>query len=353
MNYTVLVSEYPIDIEKAEKLRILGLRVPFIPSDEDFNIYAYIPDTIDVPMSRIRAIHYFESLNSTISKSELDLYDSSVEKFNSLKIGDKVKIKGYKNLVTEIISIDGDKVISVINLRGYIYKFIEKLDRLSKSDIIYKNIEKTFSMTHSDKLYVDLSTYDKIEDEYVYTQSLFYFLLRLKLAYSKKEIILLNPKFGFNNLFGFSAVYGSPASINLRASDYICTENLTFYKEGVNLITYNTVKTVKHLVTVTPELFFQITKLKNSYQLSVYKEVIKLHRTSNKLLSKPKLIQDILYNVETVRNKFDITLPEISKSIELEVAQPLDIEETFNTLLSNKHINIAENLDYYLTILKG
>ena len=95
MKYTVLVSEYPIDIEKAEKLRALGLRVPFIPSDEDFIIYAYIPDTIDVPMGRIRAIHYFESLNSTISKAELDLYDNSIEKFNSLKVGDKVKIKGY------------------------------------------------------------------------------------------------------------------------------------------------------------------------------------------------------------------------------------------------------------------
>ena len=356
MRYEVLVSEYPINIDKAIKLRELGLRVPFIPSDEEFNIYAYIPENLNIKMDRIRAIHYFDSLHSYITQEELDKYDNSIKKFSEVKVGDLVKIKGYKNLVTKVIAVENGKVTTEINLRGYLYRFTEDEERIHKSDLIYQNSERLFQNHLPNKLYVDLANFDVIINDYIYIQTVFYFLIRLKLSYSKLDPVLLNPKFDFHTLFGINAVHGSPALITPRSSDYIFTEDLTLYSAEKNIVTYRSIKNIKHLVTLTDDLFYKITGLHTAKQLTLYKHIKQISKTSRKLINDNKIKQDIIQDYEQTKAYYNITDQDLIKpqtKLSVTAAPTFDIEATFNKLKELNHINILENLDYYLSIIKG
>ena len=359
MRYEVLVTENPIDIVKAEKLRALGLVVPFIPSDEEFNIYAYIPEGADIDKDKINAIHYFDSLHQFITEEELQRYDLSIKAFNSVEIGDKVAIKGYKKLITTVVAVKDNEVTPEINLRGYIYRFHENIERVSKAEIIYPSVERDFKDTYDCDLYVDCDPFSKIDQEFTYVHSLFYFLLRLKLSYSRMNVILVNPRFDFHKTFGFGAYFGSKELLPLETDDYLYTEDLTIYEPSLNIITKQQVRNVNHLVTVTPYVFKQITGLQTSKQLKILNRLLEIYKNSKRIISIPKMKSDILFDADKVMKLNHIKPKDLNyKTIPLQRDNAsahflFDMNECFRYLLEKKFINIAENIDYYMTILKG
>lgn len=371
MKYKVLISESPIpDSETAERLEALGLRVPFVTSDEDFNIYAYLPEDSKVKMSAIREIHYFEDSFMKIDERELKSHEDKIEEFNSVEVGDKVKISGYRNLVTEVEEIDGDLITTRINLRGYVFRFTNKLNRLSKSDVVFENKEYQFNPQYKETLYVDLKELDYLaetHDRYNYIVGVFNLVLRLKLSYTRLNVALLKPRFGVDRLFGFTGVTGSYDVRDLihhlpyPESSMIYTLDQTLYHPDLRIVTKVPNKNIHSLQILTQDKFKRINGVDTGDQFQIY---LNLCEKYDKMHPKPIFNEDrvkssIVSGSDRLKKDhpecFDVPspieyLPPDSVSFN---KYSLDIEDLYRSLLDDGFIQIVENLDYYINIIKG
>lgn len=361
MRYKVLISESPLpSIVEAEQLRDLGCKVPFVPSDPEFNIYAYVPEDADVDLRKVRAIHYFEDNHLYISEREYKAHFEKIDDFNHIEVGNKVKINGYKNLVTEVESIKGDNAVTKINLRGFVYRFEKPLTHLSKSDVIYSNREDHFQFTHDNTLYVDLSEYHHIEDSHLYIQEVFHLVLRLKLSHPAYNVSLINPRFGAAKLFGFQEV----ATSSLRSlygrvitsSDLLYSNDFINWTDECTFLSRLKLKSFRSIAPISKDKFSHMVKLSTPEKLKVYRR-LRSHSKSTILpvmFNKDRIKYLLEEDDATLRKKyphcFDVEEDAAPASV---IDHDFCIEQVYGSLIEKKQIKIAENLDYYMQILRG
>jgi hypothetical protein len=361
MKYKVLISEAPIaSIIEVELLRAMGLKIPFVPADPEFNIYAYVPDNIPFDLRKIRAIHYFEDHRLFISEKEYKAHFEKIEDFNLVAVGDKVKINGYKNLVTEVESIDGDLATTKINLRGFVYRFTKKLSHLSKSDVIYSNRSSDFQFAHVKKLYIDLAEYHHIQDPQLYIQEVFHLVLRLKLPNPAHSVSLINPRFGVAKLFGFQEV--SVNSVPCLFDSTVTSKDLLYSNDFINwtdkctFLSRIRLKSFRSIAEIKKDKFYHMLGLSSPQHLIIYRRLRHIAKKNgmSMVFNKDRIKYLIEHNDISLRKRFpdcfdlsSITIPPLILQHEF------CVENVYNSLLELKQIKIAENLDYYMTILRG
>ncbi len=361
MRYKVLISENPLpSILEAEQLRELGLKVPFVPSDPEFNIYAYVPEDVPLDIRKVRAIHYFEDHRIFISEKEYKAHFAKIDEFNHVEVGDKVKIVGYKNLVTEVESIDGDEAITKINLRGYVYRFRNKLSHLSKSEVLFRNREDTFQFTHQKTLYIDLSEYHHVEDPHLYIQDVFHLTLRLKLSHPSYAVALVNPRFGAAELFGFREVLtGSLRALydgTVRPDDLIYSNDFINWTDKCTFLSRLRMKSFRSIKAISKDQFEHLLNLTTPQNLIVYRRLRTLAKRSDTpiLFNKDRIKYLLENDPESLRKRYPacFDFSAVSQNPQV-INHGFCAERVYNALLDLKQVKIAENLDYYMTILRG
>lgn len=360
MKYKVLISENPIpDYATVEKLNALGLSVPYVTSDPEFNIYAYQPEDLDLRMSEVKAIHYFEDTELYITERELNHHQDKIKDFNSVEKGDPVKIAGYRNLVTTVEKVDGEEVTSKINLRGYIFRFIESVNKVSKSEVVYKGKELTFNKTFDKNLIVDLSEYKDIDDVHKYVTSVFNLCLRLKLSFPKSNLILVRPLHRVDDLFSITGLLGSFSLSYLiesamKPDDILYTPDLSLYNKTTNICSKVRNKNIKSIKLLTDQVFKEVTGLDTGLQYRHYLNLQKAYGKTKLIFQEDYIKKLLLQDESNLKDKFPeaFDVPVINKDIVKE-SYTLNVEDLYNKLYKLGYINIVENLDYYMSIIKG
>lgn len=357
MKYKVLISEHPIpSVTVADELRALGLFVSFVPSDPTFNIYVYQPLDSTVALHTINHIHYFEDHNLLISKAEFEKHFAKVDDYNHIELGDSVRIHGYKNLVTEVESILGDRATTKINLRGFVFRFEEDINLLSRSEVIFQNREEHFQYCHESKLFVDLFEFDQGQDSQTYISDIFNHLLRLKISSPKSSVILLNPKFDVDKLFGLDSVKAlNVESIvsELTDKDSLYSRNYSLYSDSYKFLTKVNRRNLWVLSEMDYLTFKEETSLDTAAQFRYYTNLQSKAINQGRAFS-PKSIMNRLKedNIHLkAANKDCFVTPKLS-TVQL-VENDFCVEETLSSLLESGHVSIAENLDYYIGIIRG
>ncbi len=310
-------------------------------------------------MSEIKAYHYFEDTGLFITERELNHHQDKIKDFNSVEVGDKVKLAGYRNLVTEVEKVNGENITSKINLRGYIFRFEETINKVSKSDIVYEGKELNFNKTHDKNLVVDLSEYKDIDDAYKYTQSVFNLCLRLKLSFPKSNLILVRPLHRVDDLFsitglqgGFSLRYLTHNA--LKPKDILYSPDLTLYKSNINLCTKVRNKNIKSIRLLTDQSFKDITGLRNGIEYERYLRLKESYKNTKLTFNEDFIKRTLINTPETLKAKFpEVFIDEDINSNITKQTYELNVEDLYNRLHELGYIHIVENLDYYMNIIKG
>lgn len=360
MRYEVLVSDSPVTFVKSGILESKGLVVPYLGIDSQFNIYAYRPEDCDVSMDEIRGVHYFESQGMYLSEEEFKSFVDQIEGANKTKAGDKVKALGYMDLVTEVIDSDSTHTTTFINLRGSTYRFKFRNCEVFKNPVVYPLKLRLFKEPESIPLILDLAEFKNSED---YFEKVFNFIFRVKLSYPKGYVILLNPEFDIDKVLGFRSIHTSqeidPDSLNeIRGSEgYLYSRNLELFTPAGIFLYCGTKSAPRALTPLSPDDFFEITGVKDSIRLRVYREIEGDYGSKESPFSRPSLDSFVLKqslntDFEGVLDKHSLESRDCEGAITV-TENNFDFDRIFNYLMENNHISILENLDYHLAIMRG
>lgn len=367
MKYRVLMSEEPVpDIETVARLEELGLKVPFVPSDLDINIYAYFPAGENLDLRRVRAVHPFYEAYLEIDERELIHHQNKINQYNSVSKGDLVRISGYKNLVTEVESIEGNLVTTRINLRGYVFRFINNMNQLIKSDVIYRESDYDLNHIHDETIYVDMSECS-LDTKETYIRDAFNLVIRIKLFYPKYNLAIINPLFDFDKMFGLVSISGAVEVRDLinaigTSKAIFYTRDLSLYRSDRKFICKIPYKHLDYLEEMNDISFKKITGLTSGNDLRVLHLLRDHHANTHS-----KLIFDedkVCTAIKTRDSRFlkeyaEFFAPDkhsyrtLNKGDFRVSRNKLDMESLYKILLDEGYISIVENLDYYMKIIRG
>lgn len=359
MKYQVLVSETPIPFESKVQLENLGLFVPYLNTDDSFNIYAYIPEGLEVKIRDINRVHTFEDITLWITEKELEQFAGRIKSANSVEVGDLVKFRNYKNLVTKIEKIQGDTVTTSISLRGYVFRFKQALAQVKKSDLVYVNKEGLSEVNHNNNLFVDLSEFHNLCEPEIYYNEVFTLLFRLKLKYSNLNLVLYKDRYNLAESIGLPTLKVEGTLVEFLQSqladknDFIYSD-LSNYSDNLNFIIKTPIKNGHAFVCLNHLNFKQYTGFNDSKSYYLFRHAQKQSQNNTNIFDPVRLTTEINNDYERFLKRFG----------EPELAQVTDVkstiethtvcyEELFEWLKANKLVYIAENLDYYLNLLRG
>lgn len=251
--YFLFMTEAPIKAEDIEAISKLGCIVPYDPNFKDLATYGYYPYNLSTEATK-QLKRLVKGLNLTQSEVKLDEIQRQAKKLqalNTIKQGDIVLHRDYKNLPF-IVTMTDDKQSTIYhNLRHRPLVIVCNNEFLQVSNStelkIYQVIKPVIEYKDQVILDCDIFNQKSIREYY---KELFLTILRLKIAYISAKVILLNPfiiKGDIIDLIGFDSLKGNIMAID-NESPVISNSRIADFKNQMNVLQSGALKAPEYIV---------------------------------------------------------------------------------------------------------